>query len=217
MSLPSDLQDRVLGYYDYIWSEHHSIDGNLDDFLPELSHNLRAEVSLYLRRSLIVKVPIFKHCTPRVVQKLVVALQLELFMPMDYIVLRGEMGNEMFFIQSGVVEVTNSVATEDGTKDQRVLKELQYGDFFGEISIMMDCKRTANVRAKTYCELCLLQRDDFNVILSHHAEDRKSIEDLILAKYANPDEFRQKIVNALRDDDPPIRIPINMHRRKTRL
>jgi hypothetical protein len=24
MSLPPDLQDRVLGYYDYIWSEHHS-------------------------------------------------------------------------------------------------------------------------------------------------------------------------------------------------
>ena len=120
---------------------------------------MRAEVSLYLRRSLIVKVPIFKHCTPRVVQKLVVALQLELFMPMNYIVLRGAMENEMFFIQSGVVEVTNSVASEDGTKTKGALKILQYGNFFDEKSITMACSRTANVRAKIYCELCLLQRD----------------------------------------------------------
>jgi hypothetical protein len=55
---------------------------------------------------------------------LVVALQLELFMPMNYIVLRGAMENVMFFIQSGVVEVTNSVASEDGTKAKGALKIL---------------------------------------------------------------------------------------------
>lgn len=189
------MSDRVLGHSDYIWSE---LDGNLDDFLPEPSHNLRAEVSLYLRRSLIVKVPIFKHCTPRVVQKLVVALQLELFMPMDYIVLRGEMGNEMFFIQSGVVEVTSSVASEDGTKTKRALKELQYGNFFGQISITMACKRPANVRAKTYCELCLLQRDaESNV---HQAFINAASRFSVLSSCPSPNLQRKTIHLSMRRD-----------------
>ena len=168
-----------------------------------------------------MKVPIFQHCTPKVVQKLVVALRLELFMPMDYIVLRGDMGHEMYFIQCGICEVTNSVASEGGDMEQKVLKELFYGDFFGEISIMMDCKRTANVRAQSYCELCVLFREDFNTIVNHHAEDRKSIEDLILAKYANPNEFRTKIANTqVRDNAPkkldgPSRTPESLTQQST--
>jgi hypothetical protein len=119
-------------------------------------------------------------------------------MPMDYIVLRGEMGNEMFFIQSGVVEVTNSVASEDGTKTKRALKELQYGNFFGEISITMACKRPANVRAKTYCELCLLQRDaESNV---HQAFINAASRFSVLSSCPSPNLQRKTIHLSMRRD-----------------
>jgi CRP-like cAMP-binding protein len=39
--------------------------------------------------------------------------------------------------------------------------ELGAGDFFGEIALVSDTKRTATVRCLTACELTVLSREDF--------------------------------------------------------
>ena len=62
----------------------------------------------------------------------------------DIIFSEGEIGTEMFIIQSGVVELFTSIAG-----DMRVLATLEKGDFFGEMSVLEDLPRTASARAKT--------------------------------------------------------------------
>ena len=44
-------------------------------------------------------------------------------------------------------------------------------------------KRTANVRAKGFCELCVLNRVVYNKVAALYIDDKKQMEDHIMAKY----------------------------------
>lgn len=195
MQLPNDLQNRINDYYQAMWERHGTLDGAVTAFIPELSRNLAYEVELFLRMDMINRAPIFQSCSAKVVQELVMELELQVFMPGDYIVVRGEVGNDMYFVQNGVCEVTKDIALQSGRSlsslaiepetygNEIVLKVLGQGDYFGEIALLMNCKRTANVRAQVFSELCTLTREVFESISLRYLEDRNIIEKFIMDKY----------------------------------
>ncbi|RLN70683.1 hypothetical protein BBJ28_00018828 [Nothophytophthora sp. Chile5] len=49
------------------------------------------------------------------------------------------------------------------------------GDAFGEMSLLMNYKRTANIRAVTFVEMCVLDRDAFQKIIARYPEDRRRV------------------------------------------
>lgn len=195
MKLPNELQNRVNDYYQAMWERHGTLDGAVTAFIPELSRNLAYEVELFLRMDMINRAPIFQSCSAKVVQELVMELELQVFMPGDYVVVRGEVGNDMYFVQNGVCEVTKDIALQSGRSlssiandpesfsNEIVLKVLGQGDYFGEIALLMNCKRTANVRAQVFSELCTLTREVFESISLRYLEDRNIIEKFIMDKY----------------------------------
>ncbi|ETL87122.1 hypothetical protein, variant 1 [Phytophthora nicotianae] len=227
MKLPYDLQNRINAYYQAMWERHGTLDGAVTAFIPELSRNLACEVELFLRMDMINRAPIFQNCSAKVVQELVMELELQVFMPGDYIVVRGEVGNDMYFVQNGICEVTKEVEVLSPAPLQRnpsrlsqasqaaqavlnrkgsqlprdsnasqaalppvatktkeiILKVLGQGDYFGEIALLMNCKRTANVRAQVFSELCTLTREVFESISQRYLEDRSIIEKFIMDKY----------------------------------
>jgi len=65
------------------------------------------------------------------------------YAPGQAIVRQGEMGDCMYVVQSGEVEVVQ--ATPDGSEQRLAI--LQEGDFFGEMSIFEHEVRSATVRA----------------------------------------------------------------------
>jgi CRP-like cAMP-binding protein len=77
----------------------------------------------------------------------------------------GDVGTEMFVIQSGSVEIAKKV--KDGLKTLSVLEK---GDFFGEMSILEDVPRTANVIARTDVELVKINQATFDEMLRHNGE-----------------------------------------------
>ncbi|RLN53956.1 hypothetical protein BBJ28_00018964 [Nothophytophthora sp. Chile5] len=213
MKLPHDLQNRINGYYQAMWERHGTLDGAVTAFIPELSRNLAYEVELFLRMDMINRAPIFQNCSAKVVQELVMELELQVFMPGDYVVVRGEVGNDMYFVQNGLCEVTKEIEAapvppaaassspsaplvptsqspgSDGVPvappkpKEVVLKVLGQGDYFGEIALLMNCKRTANVRSQVFSELCTLTREVFESISMRYLEDRNIIEKFIMDKY----------------------------------
>lgn len=77
----------------------------------------------------------------------------------------GEVGTEMYVIQSGSVEIFKKV------KDQlKHLATLEKGDFFGEMSILEEVPRTAVAKAKTDVELVKINQSTFDEMLRHNAE-----------------------------------------------
>ncbi|KAE9059463.1 hypothetical protein PF010_g30607, partial [Phytophthora fragariae] len=63
-----------------------------------------------------------------------------------------------------------------GTKKSKKYREyLHPGRAFGEMSLLMNYKRTANIRAITFVEMCVLSRKQFQRIISRHPEDRRHV------------------------------------------
>eukprot|EP00002_Diphylleia_rotans_P027719 TRINITY_DN5567_c0_g2_i5.p1 TRINITY_DN5567_c0_g2~~TRINITY_DN5567_c0_g2_i5.p1 ORF type:complete len:1014 (+),score=197.73 TRINITY_DN5567_c0_g2_i5:27-3044(+) len=157
-NLPSYLRNRILNYYEVIWSRHKGIDESL--ILNELPSSLRSEIALYLNRELVENVPLFKGSNePGFINSLVVMLKPQVALEGDYIIRHGEIGREMYFISRGEVEVVSG----DGKTVFAVLKE---GSYFGEIALLFAARRIASIRAIGYCELLMLTKEDFDSVLN---------------------------------------------------
>ena len=142
MELPSDLQTRILYYYAEMWDRHGTLNGETTQFVPELSHNLSTEVLVYQRMDMIIRAPFFHECGPEVIQEIVTKMSLEVYMPKDYIVVQGEIGDDMYFVQSGSCEITKSIkssklnslqtiATTFEELEETVITRIEKGDYFG--------------------------------------------------------------------------------------
>eukprot|EP00741_Cyanophora_paradoxa_P005051 tig00000851_g4893.t1 len=107
--------------------------------------------------------PLFSNADTGFLSELVTRLKPRLYGPGEYIVPYGEVGREMFFISRGVVEV----CSEDG---RVVFKCMADGEYFGEIALLYSDKRTASVRAKGYCDLFTLNREDLEAVLVDYPE-----------------------------------------------
>ncbi|HEY3202680.1 MAG TPA: cyclic nucleotide-binding domain-containing protein [Thermoanaerobaculia bacterium] len=77
----------------------------------------------------------------------------------------GDIGTEMFIVQSGTVELLKAIGGET-----RVLATLEKGDFFGEMSVLEDVPRTASARAKTDVELVRINGATFDAMLKSNTE-----------------------------------------------
>lgn len=114
-------------------------------------------------------------------------------MPQDYIIHKDEVGVEMYFVQRGECEVLVVAKEELG---ERVVKVIQAGNYFGEIALMMDSRRTASVRARTFCTLCVLHRLHFQKVLDRYKEDRGELERMIMSRYTQAgDTIHMQSVN----------------------
>ncbi len=81
----------------------------------------------------------------------------------DYLCYKGDVSTEMFFIRTGSVEIR---ITDADTGDEKTVAILYSGSTIGEISVILQDKRTAAVRARENCELAVLTADDFFEILT---------------------------------------------------
>jgi CRP-like cAMP-binding protein len=91
-----------------------------------------------------------------------------LLLPNEHIVRKGDPGEEMFFIQQGVVEVVS----EDG---RVVFASMRDGEFFGEISLVFSCPRTASIRTATHCDMFVLSKTDLDQVLKSFPEIREQV------------------------------------------
>ena len=86
--------------------------------------------------------------------------------PMGEIIFsEGDIGTEMYIIQSGTVELLKSIGGET-----RVLATLEKGDFFGEMSVLEDAPRNASARAKTDVEVVRINGALFDTMLKNNTE-----------------------------------------------
>ena len=65
---------------------------------------------------------------------------------------------------------------------EEAVKELATGDYFGEIALVTDSKRTASIRSRTFTELLVLSRDAFNDITENNRDEREEMKDQILKR-----------------------------------
>lgn len=166
--IPLKTQDKVYDYYSYLWDTRRGYDEFL--IINDLPSPLKAEVLLFLNRSMIEKVAIFKGASPELVTEIVLNLRPVVFSPGDYVFHKGEVGHNMYFISTGSVDVVS--------EDDEVYATLEEGNFFGEIALLLSEPRTASIRARDYCDLYTLDKETFDRVLGRHPEFQKQIHEL---------------------------------------
>uniref|UniRef100_A0A673LAG2 Hyperpolarization activated cyclic nucleotide-gated potassium channel 4 n=1 Tax=Sinocyclocheilus rhinocerous TaxID=307959 RepID=A0A673LAG2_9TELE len=192
--LPADMRQRIHDYYE------HRYQGKMFDeesILGELNEPLREEIINFNCRKLVASMPLFANADPNFVTSMLTKLRFEVFQPGDYIIREGTIGKKMYFIQHGVVSVLTKGNNETKLSD---------GSYFGEICLLTRGRRTASVRAETYCRLYSLSVDNFNEVLEEYPMMRRAFEtvaldrlDRIGEKFRTESEIIQQIVQHDRD------------------
>ncbi|GBG32167.1 Cyclic nucleotide-gated cation channel [Hondaea fermentalgiana] len=164
MGISPDLQKRITNYYAFSWAVNGGEDKNFR-WLEDLSKGYHEEAAIQVNENLIASVPIFRVADRAFVHAIIMKLQQQLYLPGDYIIKHGEIGDEMYFVVKGTVQAMNKTETVLYT----VLSE---GSFFGEIALLKtNSRRTATVRSFTYSHLNVLYKKDFEAILLNFPED----------------------------------------------
>jgi MFS family permease len=101
---------------------------------------------------LLLDVPLLAVLAPRVVERLALEAHLVVAQAGEAVVVEGEHGNRFFVIDCGHVIVT---------RQNRLLRELGPGGWFGELALLRDIPRTATVTAEGAVSMWAVQRDSF--------------------------------------------------------
>ena len=163
------VHDELLrrgGLYSRLWREQHGGIGS------------RKELQWEVQASQLQRVPLFATLPPDVLDTLARRLELERFEPQDVIFKQGEMGERLYIVERGQVDVL--AANPAG--GQRRLAILRAGEHFGEMALLYDVPRSATVRARTPVQLYSLNKADFQELLLRVPRLREGLEQIVAAR-----------------------------------
>ena len=95
-----------------------------------------------------------------------------MYEPGQDIVREGEVGQSLFIIRTGEVEVLKQPANGGPPE---LLATLRTGDHFGEVAVFRHLRRTATVRAKTRVDLLHVRREAALALSESSIEIAKSL------------------------------------------
>jgi CPA1 family monovalent cation:H+ antiporter len=125
-------------------------------------------------RSMIARVPLFASLDDEAIGEVARRLQPVVALPEERIVTAGSKPDAMYFIAAGDVTVVR-----DGNRFP-----LREGSFFGEMGLLDNRPRNADVISDGYSHLLMLHRRDFDRLLSARPEVRAEIEAVALKRAA---------------------------------
>jgi Na+:H+ antiporter len=115
---------------------------------------------------LVSQVELFQNLDQDTIKQITGLLRPQLALPEEFIMRAGQAGDCMYFVSSGAAEVM----LEGGH-----CITLGSGEFFGEIALIKDQPRVADVRALCFTDLLVLYRKDFQTLL----DQEQTLRDVI--------------------------------------
>ncbi|KAJ3238271.1 Kinesin-like protein kif27 [Chytriomyces hyalinus] len=173
--MDSDMQERVLEYYDYMWERNKGID--VKNLFEDMPSTFKSEVALSLNNSIIEKASIFAGCSIGFKRKVAISMKLYLFTANEYVIHKGDLGTEMFFITQGRIDVF-------WTSDlQRPTASLIDGAHFGEFQTILGYKHEYSARAVCNTDIYVLSREDLDVAFNAFPDDKKLVMNATSNRY----------------------------------
>lgn len=167
--IPKNLRLEIYNFHGHRSKKRLSEDDN--QIIADLPQAIQNELHIFMKLKLISNLPIFQGLSTACLKKVSQALEPIAFHASQDIIKIGERGNEMFIIDHGEVEVTN---------DRNMpIAILRHGQCFGEIALLKDIERTANVTSKSYCDIYCLNKEDFISIAKIHPELEENFKSIM--------------------------------------
>jgi hypothetical protein len=133
-------------------------------------------------------IPLFGDFSSSELAAVIHGLRLLSYQPGDVIITQGEHGSSLFVLTEGSVKAW--VRNPEGKHVQ--VREMQEGEFFGEISLLSGLPRTATVTAASRCELLELDRGTLDEIKKRHPRVLAVLHQFSEQRLHNPDAERIK-------------------------
>jgi signal transduction histidine kinase len=127
----------------------------------------------------------------------------------DRICEEGETGDAFYVIMAGRAQVSKFMTLGE----QRLLTELQTGQFFGELALIEDAPRVASVDALTECDLLVITKGDFLNLLQ---DSPSMVLPIIRAMAARLRDSDQRTIQDLRDKADQLDIAYTELKNETR-
>lgn len=164
--IPDGLQTAAINHYNHLFSKR--LSDNDDKIIADLPHAIQQEMQIYMKIKLISSIPIFSGCPHECLKDISTHLEQIYSSPGDMIIKIGDIGEEMFIIAHGIVDVI----LESGER----VASLHDGQIFGEIALLKEITRTANIQSLAYCDLYKLTKKSFNEIIKRYPKLLENIE-----------------------------------------
>ncbi|MCK5519829.1 MAG: cyclic nucleotide-binding domain-containing protein, partial [Candidatus Marinimicrobia bacterium] len=111
------------------------------------------------------------------------ALVPQTYPPDSILVYSGEAANEVYFLSKGNVGVYMEL-------EQAATCNLECGDTFGDMSMLLNEKRNVFVKSSSYCEVFILSKSEFDRIRETYPE----FKDVIMKVASNRSEKVIKLI-----------------------
>lgn len=158
-NIPASLQRQVFSYYNHILNKN--ISEKDQGIVKDLPQALQNDLQTFMKIKLIRQVHIFQDCSTPCLMMIANKLEQSFYSPNEYIIKKGDIGEEMYIIGHGEVEVSIG---------DKVITGLKAGQFFGEIALLEDTIRTADIKAKAYCDLYTFKKDNFIEVIKKYPD-----------------------------------------------
>jgi len=168
----TDLVKKTKLYYDYYLYE--SSDAGVENMiLDELCPPLRTEVLMFLNAALVEKIDFFRGMEPTFIVSVCKLLKPCCASPGDLVFREGELGHEMFFLQSGMITVLCHIKGEEFVLDHQ-----GPGTYFGEVAVLIEGRRReVSAQAVSFCSMYSLSSDSLNELLYLYPEVKQSMQE----------------------------------------
>jgi len=143
---------------------------------------------------MVARVPLFEGVKPAILADLVEILEAQVVDAGTVIAHRGDSADAMYFIVVGQVELAfehRSIAVEEG-------------DFFGEMALLDQRRRSATITTLSRCHLLRLSASDFRELISHHPHAHELILEAVRLRglqFRVTDDIEQEVAEEKANQD----------------
>lgn len=110
--------------------------------------------------------PLLQYLNDNEIEQLDEAFKIESFDDKDYVIKQGDTGDKFYIIREGKCKVTKTVEKDDGKCEEKIRTlSAEEGSYFGELALLHEEKRSANVIAVGELTCFVLDRNSFNKLL----------------------------------------------------
>lgn len=158
--IPSNYEVKISSDMATVWILERSVyKENIKPMLEERQKNC-THILPVLRN-----VPILRYLSEEELVQISYAMKLEMYHPNHTIIKANTYDDKFYIICKGLVTVEKNT---EGNKDKIVLSNLKKTDYFGELALIKNIKRTANVILDTEAILLSLSDSEFKRLLHLH-------------------------------------------------
>ena len=144
--------------------ECRTIEFNWDEIFPKLNLNIEKKkaFTLFERIEQLKKISLFQETNEKQLFDIYLTMKKEKFKKGEKIFEEGEKGNKLYFVKKGKIKVF---------KNSKFIREINEGNYFGELALIINEPRSATVIAEIDSSLLTLTKEDFKSFIDNRMYD----------------------------------------------